>query len=108
MLLYIMALELTDPDADSIKGALYYQYKNFDIKKGLIDEKIAVEDFSLTKRNKSLIQNEKMIELKENFTKQINTILQKLNKNEFSTLPIDFELCKKCDWRKICRAAHLM
>lgn len=113
MLLYMIALELTfgekeDADVNSVKGAIYYQYKTFDLKKGIIDEDIAMEDFALTKRHKSLISNEKKIELKEDFIAKIAGILQRLNEYRFDTLPSDIDICKKCDWRKLCRATHLM
>jgi|GEM_PF-3058519 len=116
MLLYIMALELINTKEDqndnaaskSVVGALYYQYKTFDLKKGLIDETAALSDFALTKRNKSLINEDKKQELKEKFTAQMAEILTRLGAGEFNTQPSDLEICKKCDWRKLCRAPHLM
>ena len=107
MLLYMMALELAF-EGRPISGALYYQYKTFDLKKGLIDESIGLADFELTKRNKSLISEPKKDELREKFTASIAEVLQRLNENEFSAMPEDLEICKKCDWRKLCRAPHLM
>ncbi len=111
MLLYMIALELTENIQKvhhPVKAALYYQYKTFDLKKGLIDESIAVSDFSLTKRNKSLISEDKKNELKEKFVLDITKVLKRLSAGEFSTQPSDLDICKKCDWRKLCRAKHLM
>lgn len=108
MLLYMMALELTFKNDNPVKGALYYQYKTFDLKKGLIEEQAGLEDFSLTKRHKSLINESKKEELTDNFLVLITDVLKRLSLNEFSTSPQDLDICKKCDWRKLCRATHLM
>lgn len=108
MLLYMMALELEFKDESSIKGALYYQYKTFDLKKGLIEEDVGVSDFAFTKRNKSLINEQKKTELKEKFVIAITDVLKRLSANEFGVTPTDLEICKKCDWRKLCRAPHLI
>lgn len=108
MMLYMIALELAFSDESRVKGALYYQYKTFDLKKGLIAEEVGLNDFALTKRNKSLIDPQKKSDLRARFNSTIIDVLQRLNKNEFSTLPNDLDICKKCDWRKLCRATHLM
>lgn len=108
MLLYMIALQLTFKEESQIKAALYYQYKNFDIKKGLIDETIAINEFGLTKRNKSLITEDKETELKDKFALNVADVLKNLSSDKFSTVPADLEICKKCDWRKLCRAPHLM
>ncbi|MEQ1721967.1 MAG: PD-(D/E)XK nuclease family protein, partial [Pseudobdellovibrio sp.] len=108
MLLYMIALQLVFKEESQIKAALYYQYKTFDIKKGLIDEVIAVNEFGLTKRNKSLITEDKLIELEKNFALSIADVLKNLDSYNFNTAPIDMDICKMCDWRKLCRAPHLM
>ena len=99
---------MTFKEENILKAALYYQYKIFDLKKGLINEDIALEDFEMNKRNKSLINQQKKNELQENFIVLIGSVLKRLSENEFSTSPLDLDICKKCDWRKLCRATHLM
>ena len=108
MLLYMIALEFTIDDTSLVKGALYYQYKTFDLKKGLIAEDIGLRDFAMTKRNKSLIDDEKNVELRQKFNSGITDVLLRLSKNEFSNSPADPEICTKCEWRKLCRATHLI
>lgn len=108
MLLYIIAAQLCFQNDAPIAGALYYQFKNFDIKKGLIAEDIAISDFGLSKRNKSLIADDKLLDLKHEFIKNISEVLKSLSEFNFSNAPQDFETCKNCDWRKLCRAPHLM
>lgn len=108
MMLYMIALELAFNDTIPVKGALYYQYKTFDLKKGMIDESTALNDFALTKRNRSLIDSEKKTELHQKFVSAISDVLLRLHNNEFKTEPSDMEICEKCDWRKLCRASHLM
>lgn len=111
MLLYLMALELNPPadgDAVPVKGALYYQYKTFDLKKGLIEEEVALGDFGMTKRNRSLIDAEKLAALRAEFAGRVGGLLKQLDEYRFNTAPEDPEICQTCDWRKLCRAPHLM
>lgn len=108
MLLYLTALELTFRNERKVKGALYYQYKNFDLSRGLLDTNIALDDFLLSKRNKSLIDEESKSELVTKFVEQISEVLKNLDAHVFTTKPKDIKLCDDCDWRKLCRAAHLM
>ncbi len=108
MMLYMIALELSFGEENLVKGALYYQYKTFDLKRGIIQEDVGTRDFSLTKRNKSLIDADQYAELKERFNFLISDVLLRLKENEFRTIPADLEICKNCDWRKLCRASHLL
>lgn len=108
MLLYMLAAESSGEVESPVKAALYYQHKSFDIKKGLIDEEIALSDFGFSKRNKSLISEDEAVELKKQFIELVNVILKKLSEDIFATEPIKYEICDECDWRKLCRAPHLM
>ncbi|AGH96204.1 PD-(D/E)XK nuclease family protein [Pseudobdellovibrio exovorus] len=112
MMLYMLSLELLSQDATDdiapVKAALYYQYKTFDLSKGIIEQELALTDFGMTKRNKSLIADEVLQEFKNEFSAKVAEVLTKLNESIFSTVPADFETCKECDWRKLCRAPHLM
>jgi hypothetical protein len=107
MLLYYLALQCQlGPEAD-IKGTLYYQYKNFDLSQGLLDENVALEDMGLSRRNKSLIDPESRQALLEGFTELLADCLGQLRNQTFRVEPYDRKICDHCDWRKICRAPHL-
>lgn len=117
MMLYMLALELElqkphaideEKTIEPVKAALYYQYKSFDLTKGIIEQELALNDFGMTKRNKSLITAEALEDFKKEFSVKVSEVLTKLNESIFSTVPADFETCKECDWRKLCRAPHLM
>lgn len=108
MLLYMKAIEQNEAESSPVKGAMYYEYKQFKIRKGLLDSEIALNDFDLTKRNKCLIDDEKRQQLQMDFSQLMAEVLGRLSGFSFDNAPYDEEKCQKCDWRKLCRAPHLM
>lgn len=108
MFLYILAVENTIEDQSKVQGALYYLYKNFDTKKGLIESEVAQSDFDYTKRTGSLAEAEEIEKLKEDFIEFMSLIFENLTKGSFKTLPYKDTICNDCDWKRLCRAQHLM
>lgn len=108
MLLYMMALKLTLPKSLAVKGSLFYLYKNFNLKKGVIDESVGVNDFLFGSRNSSLMNDDELDKLQGDFVKLTGEILSRLKAGEFATVPYKNKICEDCDWRKLCRATHLM
>lgn len=108
MLLYLMAVKLTLPESLSVKGSLFYLYKNFNLKKGLIDETIGINEFLFNSRNSSLLSFDEREKLEFDFVGLVADILTRLNEGQFSTQPFNVKICDDCDWRKLCRATHLM
>lgn len=108
MLLYLTALKLTLPENLVIKGSLFYYYKNFKINTGLVDQEIGLNDFLFNKRNSSLFDEGAVAALDVEFIQLVSELLKRLDKGEFKTVPYDFTICEDCDWRKLCRATHLM
>ncbi|MGZ3725862.1 MAG: PD-(D/E)XK nuclease family protein [Pseudobdellovibrio sp.] len=108
MLLYITALKLTMPENLNIKGSLYYYYKNFDLKTGLIDDQVGLNEFLFHESNKSLYDEAEWQELEKSFLTLISDILVKLEGGHFASQPYKNDICDRCDWRKLCRATHLM
>lgn len=106
MLLYLSAVKLTVDDPSLIKGALYYLYKSFDLSKGVIDKQIGQQDFELGSRNSSLVDS--LAELEQQFLEAISGLLETLNTGIFKTNPLEIKICSDCDWKKLCRAPHLM
>jgi RecB family exonuclease len=107
MLLYIAALKLTLPQELSIKGSLYYYYKNFKINTGIVDSEIGLNEFLFNKRNSSLHDETEWADLDQEFSKTLTEVLTRLNNGEFTTKPYEPVICNDCDWRKLCRATHL-
>ena len=108
MLLYITALKLVAPADLAVKGSLYYFYKTFDIKTGLIDQTIGLEDFLFNSKNKSLSDETEFAEIETNFVTMVADVLEKLSQGQFEAKPFKTHVCDDCDWRQLCRAVHLM
>ena len=108
MLLYMMALKLTVPEDLAVKGSLFYLYKNFNLKKGVIDEAIGLNEFMFSSRNSSLMNDEERQQLEGDFVKLTGEILSRLKTGEFKTVPYKLKICDDCDWRKLCRATHMI
>lgn len=108
MLLYITALKLTVPEDLAVKGSLYYFYKSFDIKTGLIDQAVGLEDFLFHKKNSSLYAEEDFAQIEKDFILVVSDVLEKLNQGQFEAKPFKNTVCDDCDWRQLCRAVHLM
>jgi RecB family exonuclease len=107
MLLYMAAMKLVLPENLSLKGSLYYYYKNFKVNTGLIDLNVGLNDFLFNKRNSSLYDENEREEMEKQFVQLTSEILARLGQGEFTTKPYEPVICNDCDWRKLCRAAHL-
>jgi RecB family exonuclease len=107
MLLYISIVKLVLPEDLTLKGSLYYYYKNFKADTGIIDSEIGLNDFLFKKTNKSLHDENEWDDLHEEFLKTLTEVLTRLGNGEFTTKPFKPEICGKCDWSKLCRATHL-
>lgn len=108
LLIYIFAVEISLFEKADVKGALYYLYRNFDIGKGVVDKSVGIEKLGLSSRLKSLTGEETLVELKTQFIQFISECFQRLKQGDFNPKPYDKKICKDCDWRKLCRAHHLM
>lgn len=108
MLIYLFAVEVSLFENADVKGALYYLYKNFDIGKGLVEKPTGIEKLGLSPRLKSLTADDSVQQLKSQFLQFMTECLQRLKQGDFTPKPYDKKICKDCDWRKLCRAHHLM
>ncbi len=108
LMLYIFAVEVCLFEKSEVKGALYYLYKNFDVSKGLVDTEVGLKDLDFSKLAKSLAIPEQVDKLKSEFINFISECISALERGEFAADPLDTVICAECDWRKLCRAKHLM
>lgn len=108
LLIYLMAVEVSlFPEAE-VKGALYYLYKDFNIAKGMIDRDVALDKLHLSGRVACLSDDEAQQALKETFISFMAGKFTELENGAFAPKPFDKAICDDCDWRKLCRAKHLM
>ncbi len=109
LLLYLFAVEVSLFQDAEVKGALYYLYKNFDIGKGFVNKTTAIEKLNFSGHAKSsLAEPDEVQELKSQFVEFLSQSFLSLKRGEFKAVPYDTEICSQCDWRKLCRAQHLM
>ena len=109
MLFYMYALE--HGWAAGIEGqvvaAFYFVVKNFSRETGFeLDEEIPGFLHPTKKRNQKL-NDEKKLELMEEFEILVESLTARLQSGEIKPLPTDESFCVKCDWRRLCRAPHL-
>ena len=88
-------------------GALYYFYKNYEHNVGYVLEKDFDYKKSLTLKKNTLISEEDLSVIKNDFLNQLKSLFDRLAQNNFKTSPVDEKECQSCDWRKLCRAPHL-
>lgn len=108
LLIYLFAVETSLFEKSHVKGALFYLYKNFDLGKGIVEKNLGQQKLGLSSRLKSLTDEETLLELKDKFIEFISDCFARLDQGQFSPQPYDKTICKDCDWRKLCRAKHLM
>ena len=109
MLFYMYALE--HGWAAGIEGqvvaAFYFVVKNFSRETGFeLDEEIPGFFHGTKKRNQKL-NDEKKLELMEDFEMLVESLTKRLQNGEIKPLPTDEAICVKCEWRRLCRAPHL-
>ena len=89
-----------------LKCALYLSYKNFEYQ-GLALKEPEYIQLLKSPRKRSLVSEEEKQSLFKKVNKKINHFILNIQKGYFHPQPQSKELCKKCRWRKICRASHL-
>ncbi len=108
LLIYTLAVEISLFDKADVKGALFYLYKNFDLTKGYVQKEVGVHDLQLSAKLKCFLDDDDQDQLKSDFILFLAQMFKKLQQGYFKAQPNDLEICDECDWRKLCRARHLM
>lgn len=109
LLLYMWVVEqgLIPGAQGEVIGLFYYIIKNFDRKKGFCLDEAAGTLFDPPKRKR---KNQDQ-QTKEFYLRQLMDLLrqsvQRISSGEIHPQPRDIEDCKKCEWRRLCRAPHL-
>lgn len=106
--IYIEAVEsgLTDLAQVSVRGAFYYDAKDFKRDKGL--KIIGDNELLPDKRSKSSdLTAEEWLKLSGALHNRLQEVIDKIRDGEFAPAPKDIDDCAKCQWRSLCRAPHL-
>ena len=106
--LYVKALESGLAGKPySVLGALYYDFKSFEQKKGFMWEEGNNKSFTIPKGYRSKMTTERWKALEEQMQEIIGEVLSGIASGQMSPRPHDEGICKSCSWRSLCRAAHL-
>jgi ATP-dependent helicase/nuclease subunit B len=107
MLFYILALADEIKDPEKIRGAVYYFYQKLKVNKGFLSAgNVKFDSVVEVKKNMSLDQQGIEAVLSDFKTVLIH-LFSKLQLAEFTAKPDDLSECDSCNWRRLCRAAHL-
>lgn len=107
MLFYLLALTDETGSAENIRGAVYYFYQKLTVSKGFINAGNEKFDSSIEIKKNMNLDSVGFKNLLIEFKNVLANILGQLQQSKFSPSPIDIDLCNSCDWRRLCRAAHL-
>ncbi len=109
LLFYMWVLEnsLVEDVAGDVIAAFYYVFRDFS-RKGFKIEELAGSLYAASKRRDSSASREgKELYLKE-FEEILMRCLEKIDRGDIHPEPLDPMTCKACEWRRQCRAPHLM
>ena len=110
LLLYAMALEggLTEAPAFDVMAAVYYVAKGPDRDTGLLVDDQAQGLFAIENaRAKNHTDTAGKNELFSDTRDVLQAVLAKMQAGEYAPAPVDFRICDRCQWRRLCRAPHL-
>ncbi len=107
LLLYLVACEKVLFPNQCVIASVYYDYRKFDFSKGLMYEDFHAEHIQNSRRKKALATPEQKAALADNFILLLETLFSRLHRLDFSSTPVDVEICIRCNWSKLCRAHHL-
>ena len=108
LLLYAQALEkglVEGIEGSKVAGVFYYIYKDFSYK-GYV-EKNSSSVYKIFQKMKIKFDREVLDEAFEQANSKIQNYVDSIEQGIFFPSPKNKSLCKKCSWRKWCRASHL-
>ena len=89
----------------SVEAAIYYGLKDFNYK-GYVNKTGPYKEM-VSPRSGSRKKREEFEKIQEDLNAHIKKLLSHIKQGLFFPQPKDPEICKKCNWRKWCRAKHL-
>jgi ATP-dependent helicase/nuclease subunit B len=109
LLFYMWVLEksLVEDVQGDVIGLFYFFFKTLERKKGYRADELAGKLYPFPKKkdkNYTLEAKEKMM---IEFNQILMETLERIRTGEASPKPADYDDCKKCEWRRQCRAPHL-
>lgn len=109
LLFYLWILSQDSPPTNSLAGACYYTYSIPERNIGIFNEETSLpfQDPSSQGNKKYLVSSESFQSLIDSLKAEITTRIQRIREGDFTPFPKDKDTCKKCSWRKTCRAPHL-
>lgn len=108
LLLYLLACEKILYPGQDVIASIYYDYKKFEFSKGYMDENFHAQFIENNRKKKSVASLDSKRLLLIEFNELLAALFLKLQMYDFTALPVDVEICTRCNWSKLCRARHLM
>lgn len=109
LLLYAIACEEVLYPKSQVVASVYYDSKLFKTNKGFMDSEVAGDLYQGRRLPKQVILTaEQKTDLYSEFLDLVFKLFSEIKNQNFFPVPNDTEICKSCDWSKICRAPHLM
>ncbi|MFS4458240.1 PD-(D/E)XK nuclease family protein [Bdellovibrio sp. HCB2-146] len=109
LLFYMWVLEksLIEDIEGEVIGLFYFFFKTLERRKGFRVDELAGKLYPFPKKkdkNYTLEAKEKMM---AEFSQLLMETLDRIRSGEASPKPSEYDDCKKCEWRRQCRAPHL-
>lgn len=106
MYMWVVEQELMGDIRGEVIGLFYYIFKNFEKKGFRIDERAGAL-FPEPKRKAKGYDAETKSQYLAAFYELLLGTLKRIGDGELAPQPADISDCKKCEWRRLCRAPHL-
>jgi ATP-dependent helicase/nuclease subunit B len=110
MFFYILALEnnwIPELKAD-LKAALYYVVKDFSRSTGWEDVEPVTGFYEPQGNKKQQLYKKSMLIVLNEFIEKFKSVVKRVQDGEMSPVPLDEKDCAVCEWRRACRAPHLI
>lgn len=106
--LYAMAIEKGALNKNfEVLGAVYYGFKKIDREKGFLVQEADGYMYSVGNRKSHKITLDKKVELYGKAQELVKLTLMGMKAGDYNPKPTEVSICKKCNWRNLCRAPHL-
>ncbi len=110
LLMYMWAIEkeLVGDIKGQVLGLFYYVFRSFDRSKGFSLDEFAGAMYPAPKRKRAKNDQATKDLYLDEFEKKFLETLTSIKNGVIEPKPMKMDDCKKCEWRGLCRAKHLM